>query len=262
MDQEVQSILPEEPKGPEFSKKVKKPKGRPKNENYLPWPEARKFMRDELIPSRAKYHEWWDRNKPKAVPRFPYRVYKEWVSWNDFLGTDNKFHDRVTIKWRPLEEATLWVHSLKLTSYNEWMEYCRTYDIPPDIPKRPELSYDTWKSWSHWLGNKPVEALEAKQEAAQKIQIFYIIHEQGVPENVLTYGVEPNGIAVLKQRWEREHFTVIKLFWYDPLRQAVIKQLMETQTTSYLGLTHQRIMPNVWEIIWQLQQQLETIHSV
>ena len=77
---EPQVELEEEPKGPEASLREKKKRGRPKNENYLPWDEARAFIRDELLPSRGKFFEWWDRNKPKAIPRFPYRVYKEWTT--------------------------------------------------------------------------------------------------------------------------------------------------------------------------------------
>jgi len=151
-----------EPNGPEASTKEKKRRGRPKNENYLSFEEAREFVRSELLPSRGKFFEWWDRNKPKAIPRFPYRVYQEWISWNDFLGTNNKFNEKSGTKWRSLEEATLWVHSLKLGSYNEWMDYCRNTELPEDIPARPELIYDGWRSWNHWLGNRRMRQSKPK----------------------------------------------------------------------------------------------------
>jgi len=211
-----------EPPGPEASTKEKKRRGRPRNENYLSFDEAREFVRSELLPSRGKFFEWWDRNKPKAIPRFPYRVYPEWISWNDFLGTNNKFNDKIGTKWRSIEEACVWVHTLKVSSFNEWMEYCRTHELPEDIPARPDLVYDGWRSWNHWLGNRPVEAIEAKMDP-QKIQVFYIIHEPGTPANVFTFGVEPMGITALKQRHEQDPFTVIRLFWHDPLRYAVVK---------------------------------------
>ena len=63
-----------EPAGPEASTKEKKRRGRPRNENYLSFEEARDHVRNELIPSRGKFFEWWDRNKPKSIPRFPYLV--------------------------------------------------------------------------------------------------------------------------------------------------------------------------------------------
>jgi hypothetical protein len=263
-DKQENALIEEidEPKGPEASSKEKKKRGRPKNENFLSWEEAREFMRDEMIPSRGKFFEWWDRNKPKAIPRFPYRVYgNEWTSWNDFLGTNNKFNEKINIKWRPVEEAILWVHTLKLTSYSEWINYCRENTLPEDIPARPELVYDNWKSWNHWLGNKPADLIEAKKEA-QKVQIYYIIHEQGVPENVLTFGIETMGPTVLKERWEREKFDVVKLFWYDATRAPVVKQVVEMLSSPYLGVEKQRIVPNIYEIIWHLQMQLEAINRL
>lgn len=253
--------LLDEPAGPEASLKEKKKRGRPKNENYLGWDDAREFIRSELLPSRGKFYEWWDRNKPKAIPRFPYRVYKdEWVSWNDFLGTNNKFNEKIGTKWRPLDEATMWVHKLKLTSFAEWMAYCRETELPEDIPTRPELVYDGWKSWNHWLGNRPVEAIQAKQEA-QKIQVYYLIREQGAPENVITFGVDSMGLTSLKERWDREKFDVVRVFWYDPLRSAVIKQIVENLSSQYLGQDRTRIVPNVYEIIWHLQMQMEAINK-
>jgi len=237
----------------------KKKRGRPKNENYLPWAESREFIRSELIPSRGKFFEWHDRNKPKAIPRFPYRVYKEWISWNDYLGTDNKFNEKVGRAWRSLDEATVWVHKLKLTTQTQWMDWCREEgNLPEDVPARPDLVYDKWRSWSHWLGNKPVEAVQAKQQAQRSV-VYYIIHESDVPGNVFTYGVEQGGLSALKDKWERDKFDICKMFWHDSNKAGVIKQIIEAFSTPYLGNDRQRITPNVWEIVSYLEIHLETI---
>ena len=247
---------------PIYMPPLQKPRGRPKNENYIPYEEAREFIRGEMIPSRNKFHEWWDRNKPKSIPRFPYRVYTDkWVSWNDFLGTDNEFGLRVGKSWRQLEEAAMWVHKLKIESYGKWMEYCKANTLPEDIPARPDLVYSGWKTWGHWLGNKPVEAIEAVREA-QKLQIYYIYHEQGVPENVLNFGVDSIGPSNFKERWEREKFTIIKMFWYDPNEAGEVKKIIDYFSTPYLGDDRQRIVPNIWEIVYYLQMKLETIHRL
>jgi hypothetical protein len=243
-----------------------KPRGRPKNASYLPWEEAREFVRGEMLPSRGKYFEWWDRNKPKTIPRFPYRVYtgeNEWVSWNDFLGTNNKFNDKVGTKWRPFLEATGWALKLNLKSQGEWMEYCRIEDqLPKDIPARPDLVYDEWRSWGHWLGNRPVEAIQAKQEVAQKVQVFYIIHDpEHAAQNILRFGVDPAGLTSMKARWEDQQFTIVKLFWYDPAKSAIINQIVETFSRPYQGNTSERIVPNVWEIVYHLQMHLDQITS-
>lgn len=245
-----------EPAGPDQS--AKRARGRPRNEHYLPFEQAREFMRQEMIPSRGKFYEWWERNKPKAIPRFPYRVYKEWVSWNDFLGTNNKFNDRGSVKWRSLNEAAQWVHTLQLKSYSEWIEYCRETELPEDIPARPELVYDNWRSWNHWLGNKPAEALQVKQEAARN-RIFYIIHEQDAPGNVLTFGIESGGSSALKAWWERDKFEIVKLFWYNQDEAEAVQRIVNVLSTPYMGLNKQRIVPNVWEIVWHLQMRLEMI---
>ncbi len=237
-----------------------KPKGRPKNENYLSYAEAREFIRGELIPSRNKYLEWWERNKPKSIPRFPYRVYKEWTSWNDFLGNDNEFGLKVAKTWRSLEDAVQWVHKQKIESYTKWMEFCKEHReiLPDDIPCRPDLVYPGWKTWNHWLGNRPVEMLEVAREAA-KTQIYYIIHDTSVPENVFTFGVEPGGSLAFKERWEREKFDIIRIFWHEPAQADQVKKIIEALSSPYLGNDKQRICPNFWELNYYLEITLQRI---
>jgi hypothetical protein len=241
---------------------AKKTRGRPKNQNYSSWEDAREAVRAEMIPSRGKYFEWWDRNKPKSIPRFPYRVYvEEWTTWNDFLGTNNKFNEKMNVKWRPYDEAVLWVHAQKIESFQAWMDFCRGGEkLPPDIPARPELAYKKWISWNHWLGNKPVEAVQAKQQA-QRVAVFYVIHEQGVPGNVITYGVEQMGITILKERWNNERFDVVRLFWYEADKQETIDKIISHFSTPYLGHERQRITPNVWDIVYHVQSVLDIVKT-
>lgn len=241
--------------------KDKKRRGRPKNQNYLTWEEAREFMRNEMIPSRGKYFEWWDRNKPKTIPRFPYRVYQdEWTSWNDFLNTDNKFNEKVGTKWRPFLEATSWAIKIGLKSQSDWMEYCKQEGaLPVDVPARPDLVYDDWRSWSHWLGNRPVEALQSRQEIAAKTQIYYIIRYSSVPENVLTFGVHSDGLTSFKTRWEEEKFTILRMFWYDPEKANRINTIVEKLSSPYMGDDSQRLVPNMWEVVYYLQGEMDQI---
>jgi hypothetical protein len=243
-------------------------KGRKPNPNFIPYEEAKKLVQDEMIPSRAKYIEWWDANKPKALPRFPYRVYKEWVSWNEFLGTNNKFQE-VGKKWRSLEEATVWAHKLNLKSQKEWMDWCRENKdkLPADIPARPDLVFERWRSWNHWLGNKPVQAVEAKRDA-EKRKLFYIIRMPDVPMNVYTFGTEEGGISALKERWQREKFHVAKLFWFDNEKALRIRNIIETLSTSYHGTAeyhareNQRIVPNIHEVIYYLEMNLDVVRDI
>lgn len=240
--------------------KPRKPRaGRPRNTNFLPWEEAREFIRGEMIPSRGKFQEWWEREKPKTIPRYPYRVYKEWTTWNDFLGNTNAFNEKIGTKWIPLEEAIPKIHTLKLKSMQEWMEWAKVPgNLPEHIPARPDLVYDKWRSWNHWLGNKVIEVIKAQQEA-QKTQVYFVIHETDTPGNVLTFGVETGGIPALKERWEYEKFDVIRMFWYDPTKGAILRQIVEATTTPYLNDEYQRIAPNVWETIYHISLQLDQV---
>lgn len=243
----------------DLPKTARKKIGRPRNENFLGWEEAREFIRGELIPSRGKFQEWWDRNKPKTIPRYPYRVYNDWTTWNDFLGNNNAFNDKIGTKWIPMEDAIPTIHALRIKTYGDWMTFVKQPgNLPPNIPARPDLVYDGWRSWNYWLGNRVVDVVQAKQEAA-KSQVYYIIHHLDVPTNVLTFGVEPAGVSALKERWTHEQFDVIRMFWYDPEKSGLLKQIVDATTTPYLGNDHQRIAPTAWETIYHLSLHLDQV---
>jgi hypothetical protein len=139
------------------------------------------------------------------------------------------------------------------------MAFCKEEgQLPADIPARPDLVYDEWRSWNHWLGNRPVEAMQAKNEA-QKIQVYYIIHQLDEPGNVMTFGIEPSGVTALKARWERQKFDVIKMFWYDPAKSDLINKIVQAFSTPYREYDRERIVPNVWELLWHLSMHLDAV---
>ena len=255
-------VLVEDPKGLSASDKVKKKGGKPKSTKYLPWEECRQLMRAESLSSKGMFEKWYQSNQPKVIPRFPYRVYtKEWAGWNDFLNTDNKFNARIGTHWKTLLEASKYVHTLKLNSVAEWLEYCRSGKLVDDIPKRPELTYSDWISWGSFLGNKPSEAIVVQREA-QKTQVYYITHEIGAPENVLTFGIEARGTAGMKDRYSHGNIHIVKMFWFNPEKASLIKQVVEAYSTPYMGQSNQRIVPNVYQIIEIVQYHLDTIIKV
>lgn len=235
-------------------------RGRKKNPNFMSYADAREFVQSEMIPSRSKFEEWWDRNKPKSIPRFPYRVYREfWISWNDFLGTDNKFNEKVGTKWRPMVDAAAYINTFKIPSFKEWLVWCKIPgNLPADIPARPDLVYNTWRSWNFWLGSTPVEAIKVQQEKALT-QVFYIIHEQDLPENVFSIGIDPGGLTSMKERWMREKFHIVRMYWYDAERADTVHQLVSALSSPYMGIDRQRITVNVWELVWQLSNHLTEI---
>lgn len=233
-------------------------RGRKPNTNFLSFVDAREFMRSEMLPSRGKFDDWYQRHQPKAIPRFPYRVYKEWTTWNDFLGTDNKFNERIGQKWRSFEESIVAVHKMNIKTQGAWMEFCKEKKHPQDIPTRPDLVYDKWRGWNHWLGNKIIEAIEAKQQT-HHVAVYYIIRQLDVPTNVFTFGVESGGLSVMKERWDREQFDIVKMFWFEQEKAAAVNQILAAYSSPYQDNERQRLSPNIWDIIWHLQMHFETV---
>lgn len=242
--------------------KEQKTRGRKKNTNYLPWNEARDFIRKECLSSRIKYEEWYQKNKPDVVPRFPYRVYKEWTSWNDFLGTNNEFGKRVEKDWRSFNEAILWVHTLGLKTQEQWLEYVRETGIPEDIPARPDLVYKgEWKGWPYWTGKNIHEVITTKV-AQEERYIYYIINERnrpGNPGNILTFGVERNGVSALRSRWDQNPFDILGLYWYDKEKEQQIKHLLNNLSSPYYEDERVRVVPNVNELLWYFDMILDRV---
>jgi hypothetical protein len=254
-------ITPKPTRTPRASKPKKAAKRGRSNPDLLPFEEAREYIRSEMIESRSNFETWWQRNQPKTIPRFPYRAYekKGWVSWNDFLGVNNEFVGKKVAKWRHFEDAVKWVHALRLETQADWTRFAKTVDKPEDIPHRPDLVYAKWTSWNHWLGNKPSERIKIAEENQG---VFYIIHEEGFPSNVLTYGVEPGGLTALKSRWERSPYEIVKFFKNKREKTEEVSKVINALTTEYQGYAKQRITPNIWEVIWYIQMQLEIISNL
>lgn len=120
-------------------------------------------------------------SKPINIPTDPKRVYEDngWIDMSDWLGTQRKKrtnHGVVDDTWLSYEDAKEYVHSLKLSSFNEWKAYIdnRIENLPPrpmDLPKSPHFVYknDGWKNWSDWLGNNIDDVVDKEHEIKEKI---------------------------------------------------------------------------------------------
>jgi hypothetical protein len=118
-----------------------------------PFEEAREYVRSLGVESLAEWRAFaMSGDKPKDIPSNPDRVYKaEWVGWGYWLGTGNvRNADK---QFRSFEEAREFVRSLGLQDYEEWCEYSKSGDKPPDIPAAPNIAYrDKWRGYGDWLG--------------------------------------------------------------------------------------------------------------
>ncbi len=66
--------------------------------------------------------------------------------------------------WRPIEKSREFVHTLNLTSQDEWRAWYKSKARPDDIPANPPRTYkDTgWLDWGDWLGTGNIASFNKK----------------------------------------------------------------------------------------------------
>ena len=103
--------------------------------NWLPFEEAREFIRRLQIKSSSEFTKLWRQGKlPNNIPSKPRNTYKDegFLSMPDFLGYDSLFQD-----WIPFHDARKFVRLLKFKNEIEWEEYAKSTDKPKNIPRTP-----------------------------------------------------------------------------------------------------------------------------
>jgi hypothetical protein len=122
-----------------------------KDKEFLDFREARRFARTLNLKSAKEWRLHWKTHKrPNKVPSAPEQKYinKGWVGWSDWLGnTDNT-------RWRGFEDARSFVHGLNIRSVREWAIYCKSGQLPDDIPVKPDGPYKNqgFDGYNDWLG--------------------------------------------------------------------------------------------------------------
>ncbi|MCT7545157.1 DEAD/DEAH box helicase [Aliarcobacter cryaerophilus] len=164
---------------------------------YLTYVDAKKYIKSKNIKKLENWVEYTYINDfPIQIPKEPKEFYKqEWECWNTWLNSniaiDNLTYDVFDEKeWQiynyldtnefiycfkyqfekflDYKEAKLFVHSLNLTSIEEWEAYKIKPDFPTNIPKSPNIYYSlisilseklgfkqeikSWSNWNDWLG--------------------------------------------------------------------------------------------------------------
>jgi hypothetical protein len=130
---------------------------------FLPFSEARKFVRSQGMKSSSDFKRWVKSARPRGIPSNPQRTYKDkgWAGWDDFLGTNTVApHLR---EYRSFDKARSYAHSLNLKSRDEWIAFCKgdipeKGELPDDIPAYPARVYERqgWKGVGDWLGTGTV----------------------------------------------------------------------------------------------------------
>ena len=151
-----------------YKRKIKPKQGDTLEDNWMPFAEARKFVRSLKLKSSTEWNLYVKgklenyQPKPDNIPVYPYITYQNygnfWISWSDWLG--NNLTTKTKVKNAlPFEEARNFVRNLNLKNTYEWEDYKKgkiesLERIPDNIPKSPSTYYkeDGWIGMHDWLG--------------------------------------------------------------------------------------------------------------
>ena len=96
------------------------------------------------------------KNNKLNIPIVPEKVYinKGWVSWADFLGTENFF--RKNRLYKSFNDCKKWFAKNNIKTSNEWREFKKKLERPDYIPALPDTYYKNkgWKGWNDFLGKE------------------------------------------------------------------------------------------------------------
>ena len=127
-----------------------------KRDLYLTYKKAKMKIQNNKIQNNIDYLKWHKKNKPSDLPANPAGFYKNfgWTNWGDFLGTGRQHHK----KYKEYKLARKFVHTLNLKKQLDWYNYINKHNLPNDIPKYPQSSYQNigWVDWGDWLGHHNV----------------------------------------------------------------------------------------------------------
>lgn len=233
---------------------------------YPPFNTARQHAHELAFKSSVQYLKWHKENNPAYLPRYPNRVYtKEFVSWNDFLGTQNSFNQNHSKQWRPYWEAVKWSQKNaaehNINTGPEWLAWCKNSGkLPEDIPQTPESVYDEFRGngWSVWLG----QDVRAKLIAASVITHLFVICSNGnlaIPGNYYNIIHAPTGEKELKDKLaEHRDMKVYRGYKWDPEQAETVSKLIDAMGTN-MG-EGMYFFPNLNALLFELDSILEWVN--
>lgn len=122
--------------------------------SWMPFEEAKNYVQKLNLKNAVEWRIYSKKDiKPNNLPANPNTVYfkKGWISWGDFLGTDN--YRLGSIKYRSFIECKRFIQTLNIKNNKEWRAYIKSGNKPIDIPSTPEYIYkDEWISYGDFFG--------------------------------------------------------------------------------------------------------------
>jgi len=199
--------------------------------DWRPFKEAREFTRALGLNGQIEWRKYCKNDlpgydpKPRDIPAAPDTVYKDdgYTDVDDWLNSGRKRSAKNKKTWLPYDEAKAFVHKLKLTSYEQWVDYAAgklegLEPKPSNIPISPYFVYenDGWNGSQDWLGYtsqtrtvskkdkevvvpNPIETIEdaEEQESNKDIKNILTLYNPYYNANVIEQHLE-----ILKQNGE------------------------------------------------------------
>ena len=124
-----------------------------KRKKYRPYSKARDHhVRGLGLTGKKDWREYCKSGElPPDIPGNPQDTYGrrgEWISWPDFLGTDNIRPQDMNLA--PWPEARDIARGLGLKSQADWRRLCEDGKKPPRLPTYPEDRYKKTGEWTDW----------------------------------------------------------------------------------------------------------------
>jgi very-short-patch-repair endonuclease len=145
------------------------------NYEYLTYAQASEWIKSNYpnVKSQNQFKKWKSGNLYYSkIPKNPYSVYRrsnEWVSWSEFLGSNNISGIEISKKYISYNSAKEWIKNnlnCDELSISKWKELYRSGTIPDFIPRNPNTFYSNfnrgWISYADFLNNKSIATVDKK----------------------------------------------------------------------------------------------------
>jgi len=184
--------------------------------NWLKYEQAARIAKEAGCVSRKSFWDWHSAARPNNIPKMPQRVYKEWTTWGEFLGTTNTFQKYEKGSYRRYWEAVRWAQKTcrkhNLTRSLDWLHYYDEHEatIPKDIPKNAHYHYKAdWLGWATWLGSNLEAAIVSQQ---QEVAVFALCTQSWTPPNVIRVVIAQDGMEQLKEKMQSDNLTPVNVY--------------------------------------------------
>lgn len=264
--------LPQRPKNiPVFPNKIYSRKGKwiswsdflgtpPKKEKYMPYDQARTFVRSLNLKNHAEWEKWHDKHKPKRIPKKTsvYISAGTWVSWSDFLGT---WAVNSVIKKKmqfPLMQARAYVHKLHLKTTNEYIAWWKL-NRPLTIPLLPGDVYKSqgFAGMRDFLGTSLYSRMQIN---TIDVSVLYIAYSPSYPNNVFKIQIDNKGYYSATDSIFQSGCTVVKMFQYSSDNSSALKNIMQRNcTTWWQGTTGEYVVANIYQLLTELDMVFDQV---